>query len=86
MSNEEYITVTFEDNGCGIDANIANSLFQPFTTENEARTHSVDEGVGLGLSIARDVVNAHGGSIEASNSITYSGACFTVTLPYDKKY
>ena len=86
MSNEEYITVTFEDNGCGIDANIANSLFQPFTTENEARTHSVDEGVGLGLSIARDVINAHGGSIEASNSITYFGACFIVKLPYNNKY
>ena len=84
--NDDNIVITFEDNGCGIDESIANSLFQPFTTENEARTHSVDAGVGLGLSIARDVINAHGGSINACNSSTYSGACFIVKLPHNNKY
>ncbi len=80
--SSDYVVITFEDNGCGIDEDNADSLFLPFTTENEARTHNVDKGVGLGLSIARDVINAHGGSIKATNSLNYPGACFTVTLPH----
>ncbi len=76
------IIISFEDNGYGIDEENAESLFLPFKTENEARTHSLDEGVGLGLSIARDAITAHGGSIFATNSNNYSGACFIVKLPH----
>ena len=81
IATDDDIIIKFEDNGYGIDETVADSLFQPFKTENEARTHNLDEGVGLGLSIARDVINAHGGSIYADNSKTYSGACFIVKLP-----
>ena len=76
------VIINFEDNGYGIDEENAENLFLPFQTENEARTHNLDEGVGLGLSIARDAIIAHGGSISATNSNNYSGACFVVTLPY----
>ncbi len=79
------VTITFEDNGCGIDEENAENLFLPFKTENEARTHSLDGGVGLGLSIARDAINAHGGSITAMNALNYSGACFIVRLPNIEK-
>ena len=81
MNNE--IIIAFEDNGYGIDEENAENLFLPFKTGNEARTHSLDEGVGLGLSIARDAIIAHSGSIRATNSVNYPGACFVVTLPYN---
>ena len=77
------VVIFFEDNGYGIDEEDAENLFLPFQTENEARTHNLDEGVGLGLSIARDAIIAHGGNISATNSSRYSGACFVVKLPYN---
>lgn len=77
------VLISFEDNGYGIDEKHAESLFLPFKTENEARTHNLDEGVGLGLSIARDAISAHGGSITVSNSTRFSGANFVVCLPYN---
>ncbi|MDR0695155.1 MAG: hypothetical protein LBF56_00035 [Holosporales bacterium] len=82
---ETEITIHFEDDGMGLkEANI-NSIFSPFVKQNTARTHSNDStpGVGLGLSIARDVIIAHGGTITASNSQTHGGAHFVVTIPHD---
>ncbi len=81
LKGDGEVTILFEDNGYGIDEEISEELFIPFKTENEARTHDVNGGVGLGLSIARDVITAHGGKISAVNSKKYSGACFVVTLP-----
>ena len=82
IKREGEVAILFEDNGYGIDENTAETLFLPFKTKNEARTHSSTyEGVGLGLSIARDAINDHGGSISARNSQKYSGACFIVILP-----
>ena len=80
---DNNVIIYFEDNGYGIDEEKTESLFLPFKTENAARTHSLDEGVGLGLSIARDAITAQGGSIFATNSNNYSGACFVVKLPYN---
>ena len=77
----EYVEIKFEDNGCGIDIKTSDKLFQPFYTNNNARTHCLDNGVGLGLSIAYDAINSQGGTIKATNSDTWAGACFVVTLP-----
>lgn len=77
------VIISFEDDGCGIDIEKADELFLPFKKQNEARTHSIDDGVGLGLSIARDAIDAHGGGIFARNSERYGGACFIVKLPRD---
>jgi two-component system osmolarity sensor histidine kinase EnvZ len=79
--NNENIEIRFEDDGVGIEEGMADALFSPFTKQNSARTHGKGDGVGLGLSIARDAIIAHGGKISASNSATYGGACFTVILP-----
>ncbi|MDR0942732.1 MAG: hypothetical protein LBM19_03965 [Holosporales bacterium] len=77
-----FVIINFEDDGPGIDEETAEDLFTPFVRRNQARTHGIDGGVGLGLSIARDAALSHGGKIAASNSQTYGGACFTVTLPF----
>lgn len=61
------------DTGPGIDASVADRLFTPFTSTKAT-------GTGLGLSVSRRVVEAHGGQLTASNR-DGGGACFTVTLP-----
>lgn len=70
-----HVKIEVSDNGKGIDAAVAQRLFQPFTsTKNPARAS------GLGLSICRNIIESHGGSIEAT-SPKGRGARFTVTLP-----
>src|SRR5690625_2408946 len=74
-----WITVTVEDEGPGIPAGKEDAIFDRFYSERPAGekfgTHS-----GLGLSISRQIVEAHHGSIRAENRAE-GGACFTVILP-----
>jgi signal transduction histidine kinase len=65
--------VRVRDNGPGIDPEALGRIFSPFYTSKE-------KGTGLGLAISKKVVDAHGGSIEAS-SRPGAGAEFTVTIP-----
>ena len=71
--NEDTIIVRCRDNGCGIPSDIADTLFDPFVTRKEG-------GTGLGLSVSRRIVEAHGGTISAESS-PRKGTVFTVTLP-----
>lgn len=66
--------VTFKDNGPGIDPDIIPHLFSKFKTKSE-------KGLGLGLYISKNIVEAHGGKIEAHNNPNSKGATFVVTLP-----
>lgn len=68
------ITLSVRDSGPGIPAEIMPELFEPFVSGRQ-------EGTGLGLSIVRRLIDAHGGSISASNS---PGATFVVNLPRRK--
>ncbi|MDR3223994.1 MAG: hypothetical protein LBT03_00170 [Holosporales bacterium] len=79
---DDCLTVIFEDDGPGIGENISKDLFAPFVSENTARTHEIDTGVGLGLSIARDAIIAHGGFISSQNSKDYGGALFKIEFPH----
>jgi C4-dicarboxylate-specific signal transduction histidine kinase len=67
------VEVVVHDTGPGLPADLLGRLFTPFVT---TKSH----GVGIGLAIARTIVEAHGGSIDARNS-PVGGAIFTVTLP-----
>jgi two-component system sensor histidine kinase ChvG len=80
--------VTVEDQGSGIPENKLNSIFDRFYTERpkgeKFGTHS-----GLGLSISRQIVEAHGGEITAENRRDHSGricgARFVVRLPLEER-
>jgi two-component system, OmpR family, sensor histidine kinase VicK len=66
--------VTIKDGGPGIDPEIIPHLFSKFKTKSE-------KGLGLGLYISKNIIEAHGGKIEAYNNPNSKGATFVVTLP-----
>jgi len=66
------------DNGIGIPPSDLNRVFDPyFTTKHKSNMHS---GTGLGLFIAHQHMQDHGGAIEVSSGIN-KGAAFILTLP-----
>jgi C4-dicarboxylate-specific signal transduction histidine kinase len=69
----DRVVVEVTDTGPGIAADMLPRLFEPFASSKET-------GLGLGLVISRRIVEDHGGSIEASNSLD-GGASIIVTLP-----
>jgi signal transduction histidine kinase len=69
------LVISVSDNGIGISTGQLEKIFDPFFT-----TKVVGRGAGLGLSMARDVVKKHGGSLGAV-STPGEGSTFTVTLP-----
>ena len=69
------LAVAVADNGPGLDAAIAEKLFTPFNS-------SKDDGMGIGLSISRTIVEQHGGRIWAVPN-EGGGVVFSFTLPID---
>lgn len=74
-----HVAIRFDDNGPGIPAEKYEDVFRPFVRLEESRNAETG-GVGLGLSIARDIVAAHGGEITLDVS-PYKGLRVEVTLP-----
>ncbi len=72
---DNYIKISFMDEGNGIPESIREKLFDPFFTTKE-------EGIGLGLSITRRVVDDHKGKIDVE-STKGKGTTFSILLPYD---
>ncbi|MDB5507479.1 MAG: histidine kinase [Devosia sp.] len=79
----ETITITVTDEGPGIRGDISR-IFQRFYTDRPDGEHFGDHS-GLGLSISRQIVLAHNGTITAANRDDRSGARFTVLLPRARK-
>ena len=71
--DKSNVLVEVEDSGTGIAAETLESIFDPFIT-------SKPEGLGLGLSICRSIIERHGGKISAANN-PERGATFSITLP-----
>ncbi len=71
----DTVAVTIADDGCGIAKENLDRLFDPFFT-----TKQVGRGTGQGLTIARSIVDKHGGTIEVE-STPGRGSTFTVRLP-----
>jgi len=73
VPEQEMVEVIIADTGPGIAPELADRLFQPFVTTKAT-------GMGLGLSICREIVEAHHGRLTTAPAST-GGAVFRVTLP-----
>ncbi len=83
VTDPEQITVTVTDEGRGITGDFG-KIFQRFYTDRPD-TESFGDHSGLGLSISKQIVEAHKGTIRARNREDRSGAVFTVVLPRARK-
>ena len=70
------VTISVADSGPGVTPSLSGRLFEPFVTGHA-------EGTGLGLAIARELVAAHGGTLELDGSEPEGGARFTIRLRND---
>jgi two-component system, OmpR family, sensor histidine kinase VicK len=73
-NNNNYVLVTVRDSGEGVDPEILPKMFSKFITKSF-------EGLGLGLYISKNIVEAHGGKMLGKNNDNGIGAEFGFTLP-----
>jgi len=71
------VRIEVRDSGTGLDAERAAQVFEPFYTTKS-------EGLGIGLSISRSIVEAHGGRLTAGANTPY-GAAFCIWLPVQER-
>lgn len=75
------VRIRVTDDGAGIPTDQLNAVFDRFYRVDPARAVADGGGSGLGLTIARAIVTAHGGTLTATSPGPGRGATFTVTLP-----
>lgn len=73
QANDSVVEIGVADAGPGVPEDLRTRIFEPFFTTR-------DRGTGLGLAVARQIVEAHHGHIEVDDGPT-GGACFRVSLP-----
>ncbi len=71
---DQLVIISIKDKGKGIDKEILPLLFNKFVTKS-------DQGTGLGLYIAKNIIEAHGGKIWAFNNNDGIGSTFVFSLP-----
>jgi signal transduction histidine kinase len=75
-THKHEVVVQVIDNGTGLED--TEKIFDAFMTTKE-------QGVGIGLTVSRSIIEAHGGRLWAENNPDRSGATFNVTLPVSSK-
>ncbi|ADO82058.1 ATP-binding protein [Ilyobacter polytropus] len=75
VDKKEYVKISFEDNGCGMDSETQEKIFDPFFTQKLSRKSS-----GLGLAIVQGIITKHGGSIEVYSE-KGKGSRFDIYIP-----
>jgi signal transduction histidine kinase len=79
-STDQTAQVQIADTGIGIEPEFLLRMFDPFVQADSSNTRSYP-GLGLGLAIARHIVNLHHGNIRAESAGRGQGTTFTITLP-----
>lgn len=77
---DDAIVMAVSDSGIGITAEALPKVFEPFVQEPHAIGFS-GAGLGIGLTVVRELVEAHGGTVVARSAGTGLGSQFIVTLP-----
>jgi PAS domain S-box-containing protein len=79
-ASEDYITIVVKDSGIGIDPAVVNDVFEMFSQIKSVQDRS-EGGLGIGLALAKGLVDLHGGQIEARSAGLGLGSDFIVRLP-----
>jgi CheY-like chemotaxis protein len=80
---ERHAVVEVRDTGTGLSADMLKSIFDMFV-QVSGTSKAAQGGLGIGLTLAKSLVELHGGSIEAASEGLGRGATFTVRLPLAK--
>lgn len=80
--DRDHWGIQVSDTGIGIAREFQSSVFEPFKQADNAVTHE-NRGIGLGLSITKQLVEIMGGEIQFHSEVG-KGTTFTVTLPIEK--
>lgn len=75
-ANDGTAQLAFTDSGCGMTSEVLQNIFEPFFTRSRT-----GKGTGLGLFISHQIIDQHGGTIEASSPGPGLGSTFTVRVP-----
>jgi signal transduction histidine kinase len=78
------LTLTVSDDGIGIAAEALPEVFRPYVQHRDAIGFN-GSGLGLGLAVVRELVEAHGGVVIATSAGNGLGSQFVVTLPLDRR-
>ncbi len=78
------LAITVKDNGQGIKKEDLGHIFERFYRSDKARTKQTTHGYGLGLAIAKNIIELHKGSISVDSEI-HKGSTFTIRLPSVKQ-
>ncbi len=78
--NARFVQITVSDHGKGISPEFLPQIFNQFSQADSATTR-LHGGLGLGLSIVKNLVQLQNGTVKAENSQASHGAIFTVTFP-----
>ncbi len=80
LVNDDHIVLTVSDTGIGISMESLERVFEPFVQDTHA-TGFNGFGLGIGLTVVRELVEAHGGTVVAHSAGSDLGSQFVVTLP-----
>lgn len=79
MNEKQDYEISFKDTGVGVSQEEIQHLFERFYRADKSRNRMTG-GAGIGLTISKSIIDAHGGSIKVVSELG-KGSCFTVILP-----
>jgi len=74
IDGNDMLEIRIIDSGMGIDASVANNLFEPYITSKQ-------KGTGLGLAIVKKIIDEHSGKVWLENNKEQNGACAVIQFP-----
>ena len=76
-----FLILSVHDDGPGINESQHDEVLQPFTRLDKSRNQNKGSSVGLGLPIAKEIAEGHGGILKLSRSSLLSGLCVSLIIP-----